>query len=364
MPRQRGRRGGGSIKRLPSGKYRAWWSGGLDGSGKRVRKSATFILRGDADWWLREAERQGETPDTGQTVAEYLERWLRTVKPSVRPSTWESYRGHVQDHIIPGLGRIPVTNLQPRHVDEFLADRLAHVSDRTHKPLSPTYVRSILTTLRMALERGVRRRELPDNAAADATAPTVTVRRVEAMTDDEADAIRDATAKTWLGPFVEFMLGSGLRPGEAVGLDQGDLHLDAGYVSLRVSKTEIRAVPLSDDAVDAARKALADAPRRGRHEPVFFGPRPRRTGQRDRLTVWSVTHALKRILPAHKIRVVTAHGLRHGAATIALTHGASLRDIQEQLGHRSPRMTARYAHVVPERQRATAKLLNRRPAAR
>jgi integrase len=248
--------------------------------------------------------------------------------------------------------------LLPRHVDRFVQAKLATVSERTHKPLSPTYVRSMLTTLRMALAQAVRRREVPDNAAADATAPTVTPKRVEALTDDEADAIRDATAETWIGPFVVFMLGSGLRPGEAVGLNQGDLHLNEGYVSLRESKTTIRAVPLSDDAIEAARTAVKSAPRIGTKEPVFFGPK-----SGERLTVWSATHAIGRVTERLGTRL-TAHGLRHGAATIALAHGASLRHVQEQLGHRSPRMTARYAHVIPEQQRETAKLLNRRSPAR
>jgi integrase len=236
----------------------------------------------------------------------------------------------------------------------MVEELLATTSERTGKPLSPTYVHHILTTLRMALSRAVKRRELPDNAAADATAPTVTVHRVEALTDEQAAAILDATAQTWLGPFVAFLLGSGLRRGEALGLNQGDLHLDAGFVSLRVSKTTIRAVPISDDAVEAARLALAAAPRRGAKEPVFFGPK---TG--ERLAGATVTHALPRLLEDAGLPRMAPHGLRHGAATLMLSGGASLRAVQEQLGHTSPRMTSRYAHVIPEQQRAAVRLLNR-----
>lgn len=363
MPRQRGRRGAGSIKRLPNGKYRAWFSAGLDGRGRRIRKSATFILRGDADWWLREAQRAGAAPDVDLTVGEYLERWLGSVKPSVRPSTWESYRGHVQDHLVPGLGRIPVTNLQPHHVDAFLAERLKHRSDRTKRPLSPTYVRSILTTLRMALATGVRRRELPDNAAADATAPTVRREPVRAMTFEEADALVDAVRGTWCEQLVRFLLGSGLRVGEATALNQRDVQ--DGYVQLRRSKTTLRAVPVSDDGMAALREALVAAPRRGPDEPVFFSPRPNHQGVRDRLDRASLTHALPRILETAGLPRVTPHGLRHGTATLLLASGASMRAIAEQLGHANPAMTANvYAHVDPRSLRETVNLLNRRVADR
>jgi integrase len=69
----------------------------------------------------------------------------------------------------------------------------------------------------------------------------------------------------------------------------------------------------------------------------------------------SVTHALRALTG------LTPHALRHGAATLMLTGGASMRTIAEQLGHRNPALTARvYAHVVPEAQRAAVSLLERR----
>ncbi len=62
---------------------------------------------------------------------------------------------------------------------------------------------------------------------------------------------------------------------------------------------------------------------------------------------------------------LSPHKLRHGAATLMLTGGASMRAIAEQLGHRNPALTARiYAHVIPEAQRAAVDLLERRQGSR
>lgn len=56
---------------------------------------------------------------------------------------------------------------------------------------------------------------------------------------------------------------------------------------------------------------------------------------------------------------ITAHGLRHLAATILLNHvGKDLREIQELLRHKNIRTTVRYTHVGYEQTRETAEALS------
>lgn len=345
MARRRGKRGSGGIteRRLADGriKYQAQWS--TTEGGRRVRKSETFDLKRDAEWWLGEAKR-GDAPDVDLTVKEYLERWL-TGKRKIRASTKALYRSHVERHIVPGLGHLSLAELRSRHVERFVDALKA-------KGLQSSTANGILRTLRMALGAGVKRRELADNPAALVESPSFSPPPIVPMTSEEAAALVDAVRGHWLEHVVRFLLGSSVRVGEALGLNQGDV-IPTGFVRVMESKTLIRAVPVSADGMAALDEAIRRAPRRGPNEPVFFGVQ---TG--DRLTRAVVTHALPTLLVKAGLYRRTPHGLRHGAATLMLTAGIPMPVIAKQLGHKSERMTARYAHVIPDSQRRAVDTLD------
>jgi integrase len=353
MPRRR-RRGEGSVYCDRSGG--TWVAryplGVRDGKrvSKRVRAPSEAAAKAELET-LRRAYGQGGDPAT-MTLDTYLAAWLAAMEPTVRASTATSYSGHVRMHISPLLGGIVVARLRPHDVERLIADRLA-------AGLSASTVVRIVTTLRMALNVAVRRGSLPSNAAAAVRLPRVQRRPVEPLTDDGADAILAAVRETWLDPLVRLLMGSGIRLGEALGLDWSDVQWDTGAILVRHSKTRVRAVPVSDDAMEALRGQRAAAKRVGPHEPVFTGQRTT-----DRLRGDSVTHALPRTLAAAGLPPLSPHKLRHGVATLMLTRGVHLRVIGDQLGHRSYAHTTNlYAHVVPELQRDAIRSVGRtRPA--
>lgn len=344
------RRGEGSVYHDRTN--RCWWARFPLGvvNGKRVGKKVRAPTREAAELELEELRRiyaAGGDPSR-QTLGVYLTEWIAAHGPSVRESTRVSYTGHIDLHISPLLGGMLLRKVRPADVRRLIA----HL---TAQGKSPATVGRIVTTLRIALGAAVRDRAILDNPAAHVRLPRVERDPVVALGEAQAAAIIDATRETWMGPLVVLLLGSGLRLGEACGLDQGDV--GDRFVLVRRSKTTVRAVPVSDDAAEALRAHMATLVRRGDREPLFFGHR----SKKERLRPASVSHAFPLALVAAGLPRMTPHGLRHGVATLMVARGVHMRVVAEQLGHRNPAITAKvYAHVLPEASREAVRFLNRR----
>ena len=161
-------------------------------------------------------------------------------------------------------------------------------------------------------------------------------------------------ADRWQGvrdrAILETIYSAGLRVGELVSLDLGDLLLDEGLVRVLGKGKRERLGPLGSFAVEALNTWLAQRgaiARRKRKkvvnpgkEPVFLNP------SGGRLTVRSVARMLEKYLKTAGLdRRVSPHSLRHSFATHLLDAGADIRSIQELLGHKNLMTTQIYTHV-------------------
>ena len=176
------------------------------------------------------------------------------------------------------------------------------------------------------------RRPMPTFLGVDAAKSVV-----ESPGDVEADGVRDRA-------LLEVLYGGGLRVSEVAGLRVGDVGLEAGEVRVVGKGRKERVAPIGGSAVAAvkawlARRAELVSPARTT-DALFLGARGRPLGVRRIQTL------------VHRYGALGAgradlhpHALRHTCATHLLDGGASLRAIQEMLGHASLSTTQRYTHV-------------------
>jgi integrase len=149
---------------------------------------------------------------------------------------------------------------------------------------------------------------------------------------------------------LAFMGIGGLRAGEVCRLDRGDIQIRSGTVVLIVSGKgrKQRLVPLSGPWPGPVRSYMTTWAERGvEHEPAFWCGQP---GHEDRrLTVAAVDYLVRAHAAAAGRVDVSAHDLRHTAASLAIDAGEPLHRLRDRLGHSSVLVTSRYLHVAENR---------------
>jgi integrase/recombinase XerC len=161
--------------------------------------------------------------------------------------------------------------------------------------------------------------------------------QVEALLDVPGDDPASLRARA----ILELLYATGIRCAELVGLDVGEIDLDARMIRVLGKGRKERIVLFGTRARDALGAWLAArAGLRPKTDGVFVNLRGGRLS--DRSVRALVSHRVKQV--ALKRRC-SPHTLRHSFATHLLARGADLRAIQELLGHASLSTTQRYTHV-------------------
>jgi integrase/recombinase XerD len=140
---------------------------------------------------------------------------------------------------------------------------------------------------------------------------------------------------------LQMIYACGLRLTEGTHLQVSDI--DAQRMLVRVHQGKggkDRLVPLAPRVLELLRAYW----QRQRPRPWLF---PARDGSAP-LSATSLQKTFKAVVRQSMLsKDASSHTLRHSYATHLLERGVSLRVIQELLGHRSPRTTARYTHLTP-----------------
>ncbi len=154
---------------------------------------------------------------------------------------------------------------------------------------------------------------------------------------DSPYAVRDRT-------LLNLMYATGMRVSEVAQLTLEDLHMDSNYVRCLGKGNKVRVIPFGTPTARLLRIYLADTRPQFVRDPaqrhVFL---TRRGKGFSRKSIWALIRAHARAVLIDK--PVSPHTLRHSFASHLLAHGASLRIIQEMLGHADIATTQVYTHV-------------------
>lgn len=368
MAKRRGHHEGTSYQR-PDGLWQ-WRETFPDGRRRSFYGTTEREARRKAKRALLDYENGLTSRSERMTMQAYLSTWLEdTAAGRVRPSTLESYRSHIDHHIIPALGRTRLRDLSATEINHMLASMV-------RLGVSPTTANRVRATLRTALTTAVKSGMILRNAATLSDARKERRQRITPLTAEQARQLMQSTQDDRLGPLIAVALATGMRQGELLALRWSDIDLDNRVIHVRRTLTWVKGGPdderknvpvFSDPKTDTSRRsirlthsavtalqrqqamlyAMEQAATVANWKPIpgehLVFPSTHGTPQSGP----NVTHRLHMLLERAGLPQQRFHDLRHATASLLLAEGVDLFTVKEILGHSQISLTANtYGHLT------------------
>jgi len=342
----------------------AWCVDFRDGSGKRIIQRAES--KQEAQERLAEIMRGLKVGSYDPTLAktpleEYAPKWLQIKQAEVKPSTLTSYEYALRVHILPDLGKHQLGKLTREAIKAFLGKK-------NESGLSRDTVRVLHATLRALLEEAVESGIVPVNVARRAgkfvKGKADRGEKIQFFSRDELALFLETAKNEALAYYPLFLClaRTGLRIGEAIGLQCGDLDFAGFGIEVRrnIVKGRVgtpkngrtRRVDMSQQLAQVLRGEIANRKaqllRLGKSADELGNLWLFQSGAGGPLDDSKVRKVLARLLVKAGLPRRNLHSLRHSFASLLIQNGESLAYVRDQLGHSSIQITVdTYGHLVP-----------------
>ena len=321
--------GEGSIRKRKDGRWEGRYTAGRDPvTGKVIYKNVLGRTQAEVKAKLKAAIETNTNLDIVKaeqyTVGQWMDVWFENcAKIKVRPSSHQTYRGYIDNHIKPSIGSVPLSKLSSLHLQQLYKKLLTGGRvERTEakkqpKGLSAKTVRNINQVISSAMDFAKDQKLIAGNPTDGCALPKLEHREMKTLPVEQLTSFLREAKETGVFEMYYIELATGLRRGELLGLKWEDIDLEQS--SLRVqrqvcridgeiveaplkTKNAYRVLPLSADAVEVLREQKRKS---GRSQYVFPSP----TG--GPISPDSVFHMLHRVLKRAGLPKVRFHDLRH-----------------------------------------------------
>ena len=261
----------------------------------------------------------------------------------------ESYMRDLRSfaHFILRMWDVPPQKVEPQMIERYIAWLFDRGREKTSQARALSGVKSFFNFLMISdkIENSPAEfilspkfgRQLPDILSTDE------IDRIIATVDTSSvKGLRDCG-------MLELLYSCGLRGSELVSLKIQDLFFGEGYIRVIGKGDKQRLVPISATARERVHRYLDKRPEtRSGEDALFLNNRGSRL---TRVMVFTILKQAARNAGIEKR--ISPHTFRHSFATHLLEGGASIRQVQEMLGHESILTTEIYTHLDSSHLRRT-----------
>jgi integrase len=345
-----------TIRKRSNRRGISWQIDYYDPQSKRVMKC--FSKRADAEAYLgkvQAAKREGRYHDVFDvkrgTLATFDELADRYVENFQSQRCFSRLKYYLMDEYRVAFGGRRLSEITYLDLETYRNRRKA-TPTRGGKPRTEATVNREMSTLRHMLNKAVEWGMLEASPFTKGSRLMLKENnhRLRFLTEAEIEALLKECSPH-LRPIVETALLTGMRRGELLGLKWEQIR--NGFIYLTETKSgKARQIPINDRLAEVFRELRRDNQLKSAY--VFCGP----DGKRFLEVKRSFALACKKA----GIEAFRFHDLRHTFASQLVMRGASLKAVQELLGHASLAMTMRYAHLSHEHLKDSVNLLNDLPS--
>ncbi|OUN08604.1 site-specific integrase [Flavonifractor sp. An92] len=301
------------------------------------------------------------------TFRDWLDYWYQNYsKPRLRQTTQLSYEGWIYNHLIPGLGDIPLNQLTQAELQQFFrrmkeSGRKANV-ERRGPSMADRSVRSCHAVCQMALDKAVEERLIHSNSAIGCKLPPLKGKEMKILTQEEIQRFLIQAKAEGMYELFLLELTTGMRRGELLALRWDDLDFATG--KLRIDKQVYPVggkLILNEPKTKAANRTIILPPamvellaeyKKGVFSELMF---PSRIKPEQPIDPGYVRKRLQVILERAECKKVRFHDLRHTFATLSLENGMDVKTLSTIIGHVSAATTLNtYTHITDEMRKKAA----------
>ena len=299
----------------------------------------------------------------------FLDKWLQSVKPILKPATWESYdktvSGKIKLYFEPKNYRF--RDIKPEIFTEYFVFLAQQGKSNGKGGLSYKTVKNIRGVLSSAYEYAIENSYIKDNPVLKSRMPSFAHNIKSDVPEYSAEQVRKLLlfAKendSHIYIFLLLALYTGLRKGELLALTWDDVDYDKKLLRVNKSRTgsrkaittqittpktesSNRKIPLNDIVLEALK---AEKKRQEEYSAILGNGYDkshsfivRTVLGKPYVNLSAINRVVTRLTENAGLPHCTIHGFRHSVASILDDNGVPIQDISVLLGHESVQTTER-----------------------